>query len=333
MTPSAKACIPDATASPAKPFARVLIFTGQFPPDIGGAGRVPQAIATAFPERVAVVAQKPSQRQVSTADLARFDARFPFRIFRISAFADRHVRWWPGKVRGLLIMLYNWFWIRPKAWFELRRLLASYPFDIACFNTIGHCYWLSRWLRQWNPGLKVVVYSHGEEWGNNMNSSDWGRRAFRAIAKADAVVAVSSFTRDCAVTQGIAAERVHVVNNGVDLSRFSPGPAQPHLLDRWNIRGRPTILCLARFDERKGQDALIGAMPAVLERIPEAVLLLVGEGSDGPRLRALIEELHLQDSVVFTGAVSDEEVVAWYRTADIYAMPNRTTSNGDTEGF
>ena len=332
MIPSSKATLTDSAVSASTPAARVLIFTGQFPPEIGGAGRVPQAIAAAFPDRVAVVAQKPATRRDSFDDLARFDDQFPFKVFRISAFAG-WVRWWPGKVRGALIVLYNWLWIRPMAWLELRRLLASYPFDVACFNTIGHCYWLPRWLRRLNPRLKVVVYSHGEEWGNNMNSSDWGRRAYRTIAKADAVVAVSSFTRDCAVTQGISAERVHVVNNGVDLSRFSPGPPQPDLLDRWNISGRPTILCLARFDERKGQDALIGAMPAILQRIPQAVLLLVGGGSDGPRLRALVEELHLQASVVFTGTVSDEEVVAWYRTADIYAMPNRTTSNGDTEGF
>ncbi len=330
MKPSSNASVIDLKVSTSR--ARVLIFTGQFPPEIGGAGRVPQAIAAAFPDRVAVVAQKPATGQNSTADLARFDAQFSFKTFRISAFAGR-VRWWPGKIRGLLTLLYNWLWVRPKAWIELRRLLASHPFDVACFNTIGPCYWLPRWLRRLNPDVKVVVYSHGEEWANNMNSSDWGRRAFRTIAKADAVVAVSSFTRECAITQGVSAERVHVVNNGVDLSRFSPGPPQPQLLDRWNLRNRPTILCVARFDERKGQDTLIRAMPEILQRIPDAALLLVGGGPDGPRLFALVEDLHLESSVIFTGTVSDEEVVGWYRTANIYCMPNRVTKNGDTEGF
>lgn len=309
-----------------------MIFTGVFPPEIGGAGRVPQAIATAFPDRVAVVTHKSMPAGSSISDWDQFDAQFPFKVFRISSLY-RSVRWRPGKVRGLLNLLYNWLWIRPKAWLELRRMLASHPFDVACFNTIGSCYWLHRLLRRLNPQLKLVVYSHGEEWGDDMKASDQGRRWYRVISKADAVVVVSSYTWGRAVTQGIPQERVHLVNNGVDITRFSPGPPQPHLLDQWGVQGRPIILCLARLDERKGQDALIKAMPAILQRIPEAALLVVGGGPDGPRLRALVEELNLQASVVFTGSVSDEEVVAWYRTADIYVMPNRTTDSGDTEGF
>ena len=331
MNTSSSASVPDAPASSRPKGSRVLIFTGVFPPEIGGAGMVPQAIATAFPDRVAIVTQRHSPEAPPITDWAAFDAQFPFKTFRIERFYSS-VRWRPGKLRGILILLYNALWIRPKAWLELRRLLASHPFDVACLNTIGTCYWLPRALRWLNPQLKVIVYSHGEEW-SGMKSTDWGRRMFRTIQKADANVAVSSYTCGRAITEGIPATGVHLVNNGVDLNRFSPGPRHPELLDRWNLHGRPIILCLARLDERKGQDAMIRAMPVILQSVPQAVLLLVGGGTDGPRLQALVEELQLQASVIFTGSVSAEEVVAWYRTADLYAMPNRTTDSGDTEGF
>jgi phosphatidylinositol alpha-1,6-mannosyltransferase len=87
------------------------------------------------------------------------------------------------------------------------------------------------------------------------------------------------------------------------------------------------------LDRRKGQDRLIRAMPAILERIPAAVLLIAGSGPEESRLRAMVDELRLQSSVLFLGHVSDEDRLAWYRTADLYAMPNRTLNDGDTEGF
>lgn len=292
---------------------------------------VPQALAAAFPENISIVTQKEFADGEPIPGWEASDAQLPFRCFRVSSLY-RTVRWRAGKLRGLLILLFNQLWVRPKAWRELRSLLSSYPFDVVCLNTISSVHWLPARLRELQPKLKVVVYAHGEEWVN-LRSSDWGRRTFNSIQDADAFVPVSSFTRDRILAEGIPAERIHLVHNGVDLERFSPGPPRPELLDRYGIWNRPNILCIARLDERKGQDALIGAMPSILKRIPNAVLILVGSGSDEPRLKKLVHDLHLESSVIFTGSASEEDLLGWYRTADLYAMPNRTTDSGDTEGF
>src|SRR5579871_3142370 len=280
--------------------SRVLIVTGIFPPKIGGAGMVPHALASVFPDNIAVVTQKARRSEGAVTDQASYDTQFPFQCFRVSSLHGT-VRWRPGKVRGLLTLLYNNLWVRPKAWLELRRLLASHPFDVVCLNTIETVYWLPPLLRRLRPQLKVIVYAHGEEW-SDIKATDWGRRTFRAIEKADAFVAVSSYTCERIIAEDISADRIHVVNNGVLLSRFSPGPSRPELLTRFGIEDRPTILCLARLDERKGQDILISSMPEILKRIPDAVLLLVGNGSDEPRLRKLVEQLQLESSVIFTGS-------------------------------
>ena len=325
------ASAPETTSPAATPQTRVLIFTNVFAPEIGGAGMVPEALARAFPDRIAVVAAKAPPADAPATGYAAFDARFPFRVFRVSAFQGT-VRWRPGKVRGLLNLLYNTLWVRPAASRQLLRLLASEPFDVACLNTTPSCYWLPTVLRRINPRVKILSYAHGEEWGDIM-ATNAGRRTFRATAQADAIVAVSSFTRDRIIAAGIPERKLHLVHNGVDLTRFSPGPPSPHLLEHLGVAGRPNILCLARLDRRKGQDALIRALPAIHQHMPNAVLILVGSGADEARLRALVAELHLEHSVLFTGTVSDEDVVAWYRTADLYAMPNRTMEDGDTEGF
>ena len=78
---------------------------------------------------------------------------------------------------------------------------------------------------------------------------------------------------------------------------------------------------------------IVRALPAIRQAVPDVVYLIVGEGSYGDTLRKLVVDLRLEDAVIFTGAVSDAEAVEFYRTCDVYVMPNRATEDGDTEGF
>jgi phosphatidylinositol alpha-1,6-mannosyltransferase len=126
---------------------------------------------------------------------------------------------------------------------------------------------------------------------------------------------------------------VTLIYCGVDTDRFTPGAVDAALLSRFGLEGKRILLCLARLDERKGQDMLIRAMPQILAGDPEVRLLIVGGGDYETMLRQLTTSLGLADAVIFAGPAKDEEVVKYYRTADIYVMPNRTTGNGDTEGF
>ena len=68
-------------------------------------------------------------------------------------------------------------------------------------------------------------------------------------------------------------------------------------------------------------------------QVPDLAYLVVGEGSMTERLWKLVSDLRLESTVLFTGGVSDDDVLEYYRTCDVYAMPNRTTVTGDTEGF
>src|SRR5690606_29307802 len=91
---------------------------------------------------------------------------------------------------------------------------------------------------------------------------------------------------------------------------------------------RPVLLSVSRFIARKGQDALIRAMPAILSEVPEAVLLLVGDGPHRRRLQRLVRERKVDDSVIFAGAVPWSEAPAWFDAGDVFAMPCRTRMGG-----
>lgn len=94
------------------------------------------------------------------------------------------------------------------------------------------------------------------------------------------------------------------------------------------------VVCVSRLVPRKGQDTLILAMPRILAKEPEAVLLIVGGGPYEQDLRKLAYDTGVADAVRFTGAVPWSELPAHYGAGDVFAMPCRTRRGGlDVEGL
>jgi phosphatidylinositol alpha-1,6-mannosyltransferase len=97
---------------------------------------------------------------------------------------------------------------------------------------------------------------------------------------------------------------------------------------------RPVVLCVSRLVPRKGQDTLIRAWPAVRAAIPDAQLLLVGDGPYRGELRRLAGQLGVSGSVTFTGSVPADALPGYYAASDVFAMPCRTRRAGlDVEGL
>jgi glycosyltransferase involved in cell wall biosynthesis len=143
----------------------------------------------------------------------------------------------------------------------------------------------------------------------------WERLAARRWT--DLVLCVSDAERHRAEEFGIQA-RFATVPNGIDLARHAPAGEAERRLARTALRlgDHPLVLALGRLSEQKGQDVLLRAWPAVLERVPEAELLLVGEGPARAGLEA-----QRRPRVRFVGARTD--VLDWLAAADVVAMPSR----------
>ncbi|MFI1000618.1 glycosyltransferase [Streptomyces galbus] len=119
-------------------------------------------------------------------------------------------------------------------------------------------------------------------------------------------------------TGGASRGRCRVVPNGVDPDRFRPAPSpavRAALLPDLDPDA-PLVVCLGRLCRQKGQDVLLDAWEQVVRRVPDARLVLVGDGPDGDALRA-----RAPGSVRFAGAVTDP--VPWYQAADLVVLPSR----------
>jgi phosphatidylinositol alpha-1,6-mannosyltransferase len=95
--------------------------------------------------------------------------------------------------------------------------------------------------------------------------------------------------------------------------------------------GSHAVIVVGRMNasERyKGHDQLLQAWPAVLKRVPDAQLIVVGDGDDVPRLKAEAGALGIETGVSFPGFVSETELNALYRDAALFAMPSRREGFG-----
>jgi rhamnosyl/mannosyltransferase len=137
------------------------------------------------------------------------------------------------------------------------------------------------------------------------------RRADCVIVSSPKLAAESPLVRQ--------ARRVEVIPYGIELDRYRRvDPAVRDRADelRSSIAG-PRVLFVGRFVYYKGLQVLIDAMAAC-----PGTLILAGEGPLEPELRQQVTDRGLDGRVVFTGPVSDSDLRALYRTADVFVLPS-----------
>ncbi|MFE7317150.1 glycosyltransferase family 4 protein [Streptomyces sp. NPDC057555] len=148
-------------------------------------------------------------------------------------------------------------------------------------------------------------------------------RERRTVRWAHRVVCASEAQRARGAAARVAGRWV-VLPSGVDLRRFAPGDDDrrqerrdclPALRDTVPA-GAPLVVCVARLCRQKGQSTLLRAWTEVTAAVPDAHLVLVGDGPDRAALHRAAPP-----GVVFAGAV--DGAAPWYRAADLVVLPSR----------
>lgn len=146
-----------------------------------------------------------------------------------------------------------------------------------------------------------------------------------AIRRADHVFTICEGLRADIVGRGIAAAKVTVIPNAVDVESFQlSGEPDPALRGRLGLDGRTVVGFVGSFYAYEGLDLLLDAFPALLQARPDLRLLLVGGGPQEASLKAQAARLGIADAVVFTGRVPHKEVSRYYDQIDLLAYPRHS---------
>ena len=126
---------------------------------------------------------------------------------------------------------------------------------------------------------------------------------------------------------------VEALGLGTDPVQFNPSRDTGSLRRRWDVGNAPVLLTVARLVPHKGQDNVIRALAILRHQFRDLRYVLVGEGHDEQRLRALARELGVEDRVGFVGPMRDDELPEAYATSTLYAGISRVDREINAEGY
>ncbi|MZF86280.1 glycosyltransferase family 4 protein [Streptomyces sp. SID5643] len=283
-----------------------LVITNDFPPRQGGIETFVHAMVTRMPHDGVVVY---TSHEPGGTD---YDATLPFQVVRDST--------------GMLLPTRR---VTRRA-VELAR---AHGCDRVWFGAAAPLALMAPALRR--SGIRrMVATTHGHEiWWARIPGA---RRMMRRIGDGvDVVTYLGQYTRDRIAPALGPHARLSRLVPGVDADVYRPRDSTAAgLRTELGLQGKRVIVCVARMVPRKGQDMLIRALPLIRREVPDAVLLLVGQGPDEARLRRLARR-HIDDgAVVFAGGKTHSETPRYYAAADVFAMPCRTRKAGlEAEGL
>jgi len=139
---------------------------------------------------------------------------------------------------------------------------------------------------------------------------------------ADAVTTICEGLRNEIIGRGVAAEKIEVIPNAVDIDKFTYGEAaDPGLLEKLGMSGKTVLGFIGSFYAYEGLLLLLDALPAIIGQRPDVRLLLVGGGPQQQQIEAKISALGLGDYVILTGRVAHDQVQRYYNLVDIFVYP------------
>ena len=214
---------------------------------------------------------------------------------------------------------------------KLRKVLRTREITTIWFGAAAPLALSARWLKR-AGATHIVALTHGHEvWWSRVWPFSW---LMSEIAKnVDIATYLGEFTRNSMAPRFKDSRKLIKIAPGIDTEHFVPH-ASDDLRKRYGIDTKPTIVSVGRLVHRKGQDRLVEAMPRILEKIPNAHLIFIGEGPHRKVLDTLVSQLALDDHVSFIGRIHYADLPRYISMGDIFAMPSRSRLLGlEVEGL
>ena len=180
----------------------------------------------------------------------------------------------------------------------------------------------------------VLEYNGSEVW----IARNWGQPfRFEKIAEkielanlqtADLVVVVSQPMKDTLLERGIEGDKILVNPNGVDIERLNPDIDGSEIENKYKLKGQVVVGFIGTFGKWHGADFLAGAVKFIVEQNPNIRFLFVGDGLTMAEVKNIIKKDNLEEFVVLSGIVPQEDAPKYLAACDILASPHLPMEDG-----
>ena len=268
-------------------------------------------------------------------------ARFPFYPDQINQVPDKR------KVLGLPMprLAYRhgiWWSVNP--WSEVKHILNEFKPDVIHLQTAET---IALAVMSYVRKYDVPLVSTGHAYPDNVTGQFKLLKPKLVKKPTDAVLRayMASFLKhaeyatmptEMAIGDLVPKNRKHfkvtveALSNGVDLSEFYPAKPKADVLKKYGISTGPKkrVLYIGRVDPEKSISNVIKAFAKALKKVPDAEMVIVGDGIDVNHLKNLVSELEISDKVNFTGKIMPPELVEIYRSGTLFATASETETQG-----
>ena len=221
----------------------------------------------------------------------------------------------------------------PRVAGNLARIIKESNIQVAAFGAAAPLGLLSASMKR--AGIrKTVALTHGHEvWWAKVFPFNL---ALRKIGSSmDSLTYLGEFTKR-AISQSLSktsAQKMVKIAPGIDVDHFSPQNST-QLRKELKLENKRVIVSVGRLVHRKGQDHLIQSLPEILKSVPDAHVLMVGQGPYLSYLKKLVARHNLADHVSFIGRIQYAQLPQYICAGDIFAMPSRSRFFGlEVEGL
>jgi len=229
---------------------------------------------------------------------------------------------------------------RRMQWGGLNRVLSTIPrgqVDVVHIQTpfIAH-YAAARFARRNGMPCVATYHTFFEEYLHHyvpVLPRSIGRYLARSFTRSQcadvqALIAPSDPMRDVLLEYGVSTP-IHVLPTGLPADRFNPGIAERFRSEQGIPAGRPLVTYVGRVAHEKNIEFLVKVFVEVRKTVPEAMLVIAGEGPAREPLRQLVARLGLEKDVHFAGYLDrNTGLLDCYAAANVFVFASRTETQG-----
>ena len=292
-------------------YKKILLVTNDFGPRTGGI----ETFVIGLLERIQ--GQEVIVFTSAQGDTAAYDQNW-LNTFGIQVIRDRSK-----------ILLPSW-----RVTKRAKDIIRSHGIEVVVFGAAAPLALMASALRK-SGVKKIIALTHGHEvwWAKIFPFNLAMKRIGNSV---DHLTYLGEFTRN-AIAQSLTQRSAHAmvkIAPGIDTSHFIPQPDAMQKRITLGLENKKIIISVGRLVHRKGQDKLIEALPSVLQKIPNAHLLIVGEGPYKSHLEKLANKLSLTENITFVGRILYDKLPSYLSAADLFVMPSRSRFFGlEVEGL